>query len=744
MADAATPHDRDSALTDLGELSSGNPARTSGDLETAGLPGEERYRLLFDSLLYGYCTVEMIFDDDNNPLDYRFVEVNRRFEQQTGLHDVQGKRIRELAPDNDPYWYEIYGRVALTGEPARFEAPATALGRNYEVSAFRVGAPASRLVGIVFSDITDRMVAAQLVKDELARTQLLLESASALAEATSVEGALQQLARLVLEATGIKRAFVNLIDVEREILMPRIATGGLVLPTGGEIPFGQLSETSLSAIRAATLTILDYELPETPEKDRAIAKANACRVALFVPLQTGGQLVGHVTLDEPGQRHDFTDREMDIVAGIASHASTVVKNALLLDFERESVRLSQALNEVNRAVHSTLEIDEVMQHALEAGSKALACDAATIEMREGDEWIVRHQTGFSPEDVGWRLSEKEAPIATRAAGLKHPFAIENMCGDETVDVGFVNRYGPKSVLAVPLHAKGEVIGCALFYSSAAVRRFTDAEIDFGGKLGSAVSLALENARLYSIERNTAQTLQGALLTLPESVHGIDFAASYRPATESTLVGGDFYDLFELDYDRLGITIGDISGKGLKAAVLTSLVKDTIRAHAHESGKTPAQILTLANDLVQRSTAPEVFATVFFGILDRVNGRLSYASAGHTTAAILKPEGTVVTLPCTNPILGAFASVEFGECEARVGSNEILFLYTDGLTEARQAEEMYGEDRLLDRLASSGADCARDVVDEVMADVLTFSSGQLRDDLAILAVRRLEAPPHRSQ
>ena len=228
--------------------------------------------------------------------------------------------------------------------------------------------------------------------------------------------------------------------------------------------------------------------------------------------------------------------------------------------------------------------------------------------------------------------------------------------------------------------------------------------------------------------------------LPESLRGVEFAPSYRAATQSTLVGGDFYDLFELDDDRIGITIGDISGKGLGAAVLTSLVKDTIRAHANERTKTPAQILSLTNDLVFRSTPTEVFATVFFGILDRRDGRLLFANAGHTTAAIMRCDGVTSELAVTDPILGAFASVDFGESEEHLDAGEMLFLYTDGLTEARRGSELYGEERLFALLGKSTREPAQEVVAEVMDDVLRFASGNLRDDLAILAVRRLNPDP----
>ncbi len=136
----------------------------------AARQAEERYRTLFDTLIEGFCVIEMVFDAGGKPVDYRFLEVNSVFEERTGLHDAQGKLMRDLAPDHEEHWFEIYGKVALTGEPTHFSAPATALGRYYDVSAFRVGGPESRQVGILFNDITERHRA------EVERQRLLEES----------------------------------------------------------------------------------------------------------------------------------------------------------------------------------------------------------------------------------------------------------------------------------------------------------------------------------------------------------------------------------------------------------------------------------------------------------------------------------------------------------------------------------------------------------------------------------------
>lgn len=117
---------------------------------------EEKYKLLFNSIDEGFCIIEMIFDERMKPTDYRFLAINTSFEKQTGLHDAVGKRMREFAPNHEEHWFETYGKIALTGEPVRFENRAEQLQRWYDVYAFRFGEPKNLQVGILFNDITER------------------------------------------------------------------------------------------------------------------------------------------------------------------------------------------------------------------------------------------------------------------------------------------------------------------------------------------------------------------------------------------------------------------------------------------------------------------------------------------------------------------------------------------------------------------------------------------------------------
>jgi PAS domain S-box-containing protein len=136
------------------------------ELPQALRESEQQYRTLFESIDAGFCVIEMIYDAQGNPVDYRFLEVNRAFEAQTGLEDATRKTMREHVPQHEQHWFDIYHRVATTGEPVRFVNQAKPLmGGWYEVYAYRVGGPGSRKVAVLFNDITERVRAVEALKE---------------------------------------------------------------------------------------------------------------------------------------------------------------------------------------------------------------------------------------------------------------------------------------------------------------------------------------------------------------------------------------------------------------------------------------------------------------------------------------------------------------------------------------------------------------------------------------------------
>jgi GAF domain-containing protein len=572
-------------------------------------------------------------------------------------------------------------------------------------------------------------------RDQAQRAEVLKELAEIGVAGASVSDVAERQAQAIIGLLGASHAAVVLSDGER--LQPVALVG---YPDDYVEKLTPLPEDALAAQAFQSgrpRFVDDLHVADTSEFTKAVSSDLGFGSFAALPLGPPEAPIGAVGFVWRDARR-FDRDEVAFLEAVASELAVGLSNQQAQDSVRESARLSDALNIANAAVHSTLDIDQVMQSALETGARALGCDAGSVEMLEGDEWVVRHQSGFALSDIGTRLSKEQAPNATSALLQAAPLAIADLQADTGRNVGFVKQYGLKSVLAVPLNVKGQPIGCALFYSAGSIKHFTDAEVDFGRKLGSSVSLALENARLYGTERNISNVLQSALLTLPASVPGLEFASAYSSATEATNVGGDFYDIFELDERYVGVTIGDVSGKGLEAAVLTSLIRNSIRAYASEGGMGPSKVLSQANQIVHKSTPSEIFATVFFAMFDRRDGRLLYASAGHPAAAVVKADGSSAHLSATGPLLGAFPGMRFEEREACLGPDDLLFLYTDGLTEARRDRELYGEDRLFEFLSTGRSTVPRLVIEAVLADVGSFGGDRLRDDLAILAVRRVVA------
>jgi two-component sensor histidine kinase/PAS domain-containing protein len=138
----------------------------------------EKYKLLFDSIDEGFCIIEVLFDETGRPFDYRFLEANPAFELQTGLVGAVGRTVREFAPHHEEHWFQIYGKIVQTGEAARFEDKAEALGRWYDVYAFRIGAPEDRKVAVLFRDVLPRRQMEQALRESEGRARALVNASS--------------------------------------------------------------------------------------------------------------------------------------------------------------------------------------------------------------------------------------------------------------------------------------------------------------------------------------------------------------------------------------------------------------------------------------------------------------------------------------------------------------------------------------------------------------------------------------
>ncbi len=460
------------------------------------------------------------------------------------------------------------------------------------------------------------------------------------------------------------------------------------------------------------------------------------RSYLIVPLESYQGIVGSLNLfwDEP---RTFASGDIDFFSSVAHEIAVGLENARLFDNEQRRRERLEVLHGVMETAVASLNVREAAQGMLDYLSQHHDFEISNLWLARGRSLDLVGCTNC-PEDFESQLSPMSLADpyeACKVFASGNSIVVHNAEETNPEAVERTARLGLKigSYAVVPVRSRGETIG-TLNFAWSEPRHIAAEDVRFYLSLGQELGVVLENARLYEAQHNIADRLQEALLAVPAEVNGIEFAHAYHSASESSRVGGDFYDLFELEGDRIGVVIGDVAGKGLDAAVLTSLVKNTIRAHASEPGKTPDHILELTNDLIYRSTPNEAFVTVFFAIIDLRGGRIVFSSAGHTPGVLICKDGSAELLRATGPLLGAFPDIRFGERAAPVAHGDLLFLYTDGLTEARRNAEMYGDDRLVAHLRTTGTEPVTEVVRDVIGEVVSFSDGHLSDDVAIVAVR----------
>ncbi|MCX6361340.1 MAG: SpoIIE family protein phosphatase [Armatimonadetes bacterium] len=216
---------------------------------------------------------------------------------------------------------------------------------------------------------------------------------------------------------------------------------------------------------------------------------------------------------------------------------------------------------------------------------------------------------------------------------------------------------------------------------------------------------------------------------------LDIYARMTPARE---IGGDFYDFFMLDEDRLGIIVADVSGKGIPAALYMMLSRALVRGRALQ-GLSPSLCLKEANDMLCVNNPTSMFVTLFYGLLNLATGELTYCNGGHNPPMLVTPGGSAHELRSVGgPLLGGFDGVTYREGTRTMLPGEYLFLYTDGVTEAEnRTRAMLGAERLAATLERHAGLAADGLVQAVFDDVQAFADGAVQsDDITAMAVRRL--------
>ena len=252
----------------------------------------------------------------------------------------------------------------------------------------------------------------------------------------------------------------------------------------------------------------------------------------------------------------------------------------------------------------------------------------------------------------------------------------------------------------------------------------------------------EHSQLESLKTDLAVAgeIQQAILPrifppFPEFCDTLDLAASMTPAKD---VGGDFFDFFRIDEDRIGLVMADVSGKGVPAAIFMAVSRTLIRAIGMQ-GNTPAETMKCSNNLLCKESVNCMFVTVFYAIYNVKTGHLCYCNAGHNSPFLTHNDGKVEMLPMSsNCIIGAIEGLDYTEGTLQLEKGDVLTMYTDGVNEAvNNAFEEYGDQRLADTLGQMFGKNCQDTIDGLLQSVRTFADGAPQsDDITMLSLKRL--------
>jgi serine phosphatase RsbU (regulator of sigma subunit) len=556
-----------------------------------------------------------------------------------------------------------------------------------------------------------------------AALDFLAQSGARLAGAPTVDALLDRLAHASLEGL----ADISLFDLEedgayRRLVMtsPTLTPAQVALVRSFDAPHSESDHPIARAIRTATTVHLARI--DDPHRDGGVDKGDRAsawrsldvRSLVSAPMIVPDRVRGALTLVRLGTAAPFDAPEVNVIEEVARRAAVAIAGLRIGDREARAARDLQTFADMGESITGSVGLAMTLDAAIAVVVPARA-DWAYVTLAD-DRGELRLAAVAHPDDASQRTIAAHIGRRYETAGVVDPQVLEALG-----EVGFAN------VIVAPLVAGSLVRGNVHFCMSSDERQFTPSDVEFMAEFARRLAPAIANAELFDRERRVARSFQDASLpeTLP-TVPGFAFDAIYEAGKAEALVGGDWYDAFVLADGRIVISIGDVAGSGLSAAVTMSGVRQAIRGAAHVSPD-PSVMLAAADCALQ--SAHGRFVTAFVGVIDPRTSTLTYQSAGHPPPLLALATGTVLELRCGEPPLGLRFTTAAASHTQALPAGSLLVLYTDGLTESRR-DVLAGEARLraaLRTLVTAGADePARMLHDAILVD-------GSRDDVAILTI-----------
>lgn len=462
-------------------------------------------------------------------------------------------------------------------------------------------------------------------------------------------------------------------------------------------------------------------------------------------LKVGDRLhAGHLTIVYGSTNRPFNETvvfidtrdEKSTVSRRLSEMFPPVQTSLPMDKATVSADRVAALIRAGRELAGHRPLSELFQLILELSVEAVQAERGVVLVLEGESLVVKASTGGN-----FRIS---TGVRDRVLTDKASILVNDVLSDEAFrGMQSLVQQQVRMLMAVPLQTNDQVIGLIYVDSPTLVREFMVEDLNLLTVMANVAAIRIEHARLAEVEQaekilakdlEQAAIIQRELLpSSPPNVPGLDLDG-YNAACRT--VGGDYYDFLTYDDGRLGIALGDVSGKAMPAALLMTSLQARLRVLA-EQVQDLAQLMTRLNRHTAAHCPSNRFVSMFYAVIEPATGHLIYSNAGHNPPLIARVDGRVDELSGGGIIMGLFSSARYEAFEAQLDPGDVLVLYSDGVTEAMNAAgDTFDEDRLLETLRLNRHKSAAEIVLAITRGVARFVAGApAADDLTLVVVRR---------
>ena len=563
---------------------------------------------------------------------------------------------------------------------------------------------------------------------------LLLEVADVVNTTLDLDTTLRRVAELVRKVIDYEIFAILLLNEKTQELRFRFQVGyPREYADRVRIKVGQGVTGRAAQIRQAVL------VEDVMKEDGYIEAIPNVRSELAIPLVVKNRVIGVIDLEarEPGY---FTEEHKRLLALIGSRMAVGIENAQLYTRTTRQARTLLLLNEISRELTSILNVDELLRRIAELLNRIIDYQMFSILLvdEEGDRLSHRFSLRFQ-ESIHLK---HDIPLGKGIVGIAAAEKTAVLVPDVSKDSRYVMANPEtKSELEVPLIYKDKVIG-VLDLEHTRRGFFTEDHKRTITTLAAQVAIALENARLYEqiaqqerrLERDLslARELQFRLLpqTMPKVPH-LDVAARFSPARA---IGGDLYDFVNYSLSRLGIIIGDVSGKGAPAAIYAALVSGILRSHAPIE-PAPAEMLSAVNFSLAERRIEAQYVCLLYAVWDDQRRTLQIANSG-LPRPLYVHDGKIEVIEAAGLPAGLFDEAEYDEFTFQAKPDDMFVFFSDGILDARnRAGEMFGRsgvERVVAACTAQTPDC---VVDSLFQAVEEHAAGEdTFDDQTVVAIK----------